>query len=841
MMNKILHIILIFLFSLTVISCGSSSDSDSSTTSDNTTTTDDTTDDTTTDNTTTDTTAPVIAEVTAVTTPTNDTTPAYTFSSTEAGTITYGGNCTSSTTSASSGNNAISFSTLSEGTYSDCTIMVTDSAANVSSALTVSSFTIDTTAPSVSSFTLSDTALKTGETATVTLVFSEAVASFASGDDITVANGSLAAMTSSDNITVTFSEAMDTTYVTTSTSDTYCAGTIRVSSNNFSSCVKMSSEPVSSNSNRTFTLDPYDNLTVGTTYKTRVTTGVKDTAGNSMSSQYETSSGFTPADLTAPTVTFSPTDNATGVVEISYNITISFNEAVRNIDDSVLTDSDLGSLITLKLNSASGDNVTFDATVNSDKTVITIDPTSNLFYSQTVYVAIGATVEDSADNVITATSSTYTTEQTPATAPNGSGSSGDPYLISNLAELSYISQNMGTTDYWAADVYLKQTANIDASATQYWDDADGDSDGDLYNDTNDITSTGSNEGFSPIGNLSTRFYGNYDGDNFTISGMTINRTYPSTGNEIGMFGWAQNGTIKDLTLSNMVVTATSVASFYGVGMLMGGGGSGIISNITISGGSLTSSGSYGYVGPLAGRYSKGTISNSTSSASVSFTYTGSSSTSNIGGLIGYISASSDNYTISNSSATGSVTVSNTSGNVTRVGGFAGTLSGTGTVDRCFSSGSVTSNNGGYVGGFVGNAYNVDITDSYTVSNLSVASTSSVGGFFSSSPTASSSQPTFTRTYAAGTITGGSAGGFGGQSNYTNTYTDSFWDTDTTGNTIAVPNDKEGNLTGKTTAEMKTLATFTDIATTGLSTTWDFDTIWNIDTSGTINNGYPYLR
>ena len=96
-----------------------------------------------------------------------------------------------------------------------------------------------------------------------------------------------------DNITVTFSEAMDTTYVTTSTSDTNCAGTIRVSSDNFSTCVKMSSEPVSSNSNKTFTLDPYDNLTVSTTYKTRVTTGVKDTAGNAMSSQYETSSGFT--------------------------------------------------------------------------------------------------------------------------------------------------------------------------------------------------------------------------------------------------------------------------------------------------------------------------------------------------------------------------------------------------------------------------------------------------------------------------------------------------------------------------------------------------------------------
>ncbi len=103
------------------------------------------------------------------------------------------------------------------------------------------------------------------------------------------------AVSITDNITVTFSEAMDNTYVTTSTSDTNCAGTIRVSSDNFSNCVRMSSEPVSSNSNKTFTLDPYDNLTGSTTYKTRVTTGVKDAAGNSMSSQYDNSTGFTTA------------------------------------------------------------------------------------------------------------------------------------------------------------------------------------------------------------------------------------------------------------------------------------------------------------------------------------------------------------------------------------------------------------------------------------------------------------------------------------------------------------------------------------------------------------------
>jgi len=110
-MNKVLYIILIFLFSLTVISCASSSDGGSSTTS---TTTDN--DTSTTDNTTTDTTAPVIyASDSSIRTPTNDNTPDFIFSSSEAGTITYGGSCSSSTTSATTGTNTVTFNTLSDG------------------------------------------------------------------------------------------------------------------------------------------------------------------------------------------------------------------------------------------------------------------------------------------------------------------------------------------------------------------------------------------------------------------------------------------------------------------------------------------------------------------------------------------------------------------------------------------------------------------------------------------------------------------------------------------------------------------------------------------------------
>jgi len=89
-----------------------------------------------------DTTAETLSEVTAVTTPTNDTTPNYTFSTNEAGTITYGGSCSSSTTSATSGNNTITFISLSEGTYSDCTIIVKDSAGNASNTLAITSFEV---------------------------------------------------------------------------------------------------------------------------------------------------------------------------------------------------------------------------------------------------------------------------------------------------------------------------------------------------------------------------------------------------------------------------------------------------------------------------------------------------------------------------------------------------------------------------------------------------------------------------------------------------------------------------------------------------------------------------
>lgn len=93
-----------------------------------------------------DTTGPIISESTPVPTPTSDDTPDYTFTSNEAGSITYGGSCTAASfASATIGSNTITFDTLSDGTYSDCTITVTDTSTNVSNVLAVSAFTIDST------------------------------------------------------------------------------------------------------------------------------------------------------------------------------------------------------------------------------------------------------------------------------------------------------------------------------------------------------------------------------------------------------------------------------------------------------------------------------------------------------------------------------------------------------------------------------------------------------------------------------------------------------------------------------------------------------------------------
>lgn len=94
-----------------------------------------------------DTVKPVLAMVTPVSPYTNDVTPELVFTSTKAGDLTHGGSCASVATTAIVGSNTITLDTLAAGTYSDCTIVVTDSFGNVSDPLTIATFVVDVTAP----------------------------------------------------------------------------------------------------------------------------------------------------------------------------------------------------------------------------------------------------------------------------------------------------------------------------------------------------------------------------------------------------------------------------------------------------------------------------------------------------------------------------------------------------------------------------------------------------------------------------------------------------------------------------------------------------------------------
>ncbi|MEC4738505.1 BspA family leucine-rich repeat surface protein [Shewanella sp. E94] len=98
--------------------------------------------------------APSLSEASAVTTPAMDSTPSYSFSSSEAGSISYSGSCSSVSSVTVSGTNTVTFNSLSDGSYSDCKITVTDTAGNLSNLLSVSTFEIDSAGPTLTEITV---------------------------------------------------------------------------------------------------------------------------------------------------------------------------------------------------------------------------------------------------------------------------------------------------------------------------------------------------------------------------------------------------------------------------------------------------------------------------------------------------------------------------------------------------------------------------------------------------------------------------------------------------------------------------------------------------------------
>ncbi|MDA9879630.1 gliding motility-associated C-terminal domain-containing protein [Flavobacteriaceae bacterium] len=105
------------------------------------------------------------------------------------------------------------------------------------------------------------------------------------------------------------------------------------------------------------------------------------------------------------------------------------------------------------------------------------------------------------------------------------------YLISSLSELLWITENVRDNgSAWSEQKVFLQTADIDASETEYWDDDGG------YDDPEDISSAGANQGWYPIG-LENQFNGFYNGDRHRILNLHINRSITNVTNRyIGLFG-----------------------------------------------------------------------------------------------------------------------------------------------------------------------------------------------------------------------------------------------------------------------------------------------------------------
>lgn len=311
--------------------------------------------------------------------------------------------------------------------------------------------------------------------------------------------------------------------------------------------------------------------------------------------------------------------------------------------------------------------------------------------------------------------------QTPI-LPAGTGTSGDPYQIASLDNLYWLSQ---TTTAWSAGTFFIQTADIDATATAGW----------------------SGGGWTPIGNATTQFKGNYNGDNHTISHLSFSRP---TSIYNGFFGYTDAAAIRNIGLPDIAMAGYEYA-----------GGT----PDTYEGGLV----GYAYDTDIFECYTTGAISG----------------LKGVGGLIGYANQGSEiSFCYSTASVTGYYDT----------GGLIGKIWNNCLITNCYNSGDVTGGN--TCGGFTGIIINSEVSDCYCRA-ASVSGYSFTGGF------AGALGGTISRCYSTAGLTGSLKNGFCDSS----PSNDNFWDVETDNIDGNATGDVNGAV-GKTTAEMQTQATFT---------------------------------
>ncbi|WP_250228793.1 S-layer homology domain-containing protein [Anaeropeptidivorans aminofermentans] len=232
----------------------------------------------------------------------------------------------------------------------------------------------------------------------------------------------------------------------------------------------------------------------------------------------------------------------------------------------------------------------------------------------------------------------------------GAGTSASPYLIKTAADLAKLAElvNAGTSPYADPGRYYRLEKDLD------------------------LSSYASGEGWMPIGTSAKQFKGNFNGNNKTITGLTITR---STADYIGLFGYLYIGS----KVQNIRIIDASVNGQNSVGGIAGFAWDAAVGNCAVIG---NVSGDEN-VGGTVGRASSGTVQNCYSTGSV----TGKDY---VGGIIGYLeyAATTVQRCYSDSSVSG----------VRYVGGVAGDVSSS-SVQNCYSTGNIKGVR--YVGGVAG--------------------------------------------------------------------------------------------------------------------------------------------
>ena len=323
----------------------------------------------------------------------------------------------------------------------------------------------------------------------------------------------------------------------------------------------------------------------------------------------------------------------------------------------------------------------------------------------------------------------------------GTGTESDPYQIANGAELAYLASSVNSGETYTGKNFVL-TANIDLNGLPWTP---------IGNSFSDALLEGSNYRI---------FAGNFDGNGYTISNVSIgSETAPLEADVFGLFG-ATAGKISNLNLDT--VSIHGIAKIASIGAVIGFAGGlvgysgGYIENCHVTGLTMDMSAPSNVyaaaycVGGLVGVLDETQLINE---CSVSGSITEKAGKGSIGGLIGELGKAAK-ITYSRSDVTVNVKADSRGG--ANVGGFIGKGNGKTDAERiirnCYATGNVTG--GAYTGGFAGGLWGLNIKNCYASGNVSQAA-AAMASFVGTDASDPNYYGSITSCFAIGSVTGSS--------------------------------------------------------------------------------------